>query len=452
MPSSANPRARLARASFWTMAGAGVHLGAGMLTSIIAARILGPAHFGELAILRTTLLTFTLAAGANLAIATSRATAALRIGDPARAGHVLGVLFDLGLIVSGLAAAICLALAAPIARQLGAPQLTILVAALAPAILTASMSAVQVGTLNGFEAFAIAGRLLAAEGILTGALLVLGSAIDGVRGGVAGLLVATGVAYLLRRRALGTICRENGVVIKRQTRILAELPLIRSLVIPSALFGLGTQPFAWLARALLARGTYGLAEVGIFSAAYSWGAAVLTVSAQVTRPAMPILTNLLAHDDAPAFKRLLRDTLLLAFGTSLLVALPMMALSPWIMRAYGARFTPGTLVLCVVAASSILASLSAALRSALVATGEVWGQVAQSLLWGCTLIATFYLARRAGAMALAIAYTVAFAATLLAQAWSAVIALKSGKRTRSAVDLSAPVLAEVNVLESDPEA
>jgi hypothetical protein len=74
------PRARLAHASFWTMAGAGVHLGAGMLASIAAARILGATPFGELAITRSTLYTFTIAA----APATSSASSSTSPGSSAR--------------------------------------------------------------------------------------------------------------------------------------------------------------------------------------------------------------------------------------------------------------------------------------------------------------------------------------------------------------------------------
>jgi O-antigen/teichoic acid export membrane protein len=258
--------------------------------------------------------------------------------------------------------------------------------------------------------------------------------------------------YVLRRRALVGIFREHGITVSHEYRISAELPLLRTLVIPSALFGLGAQPFAWLARALLARGTGGLAEVGVFSIAYSWGAAVLTIPSQITRPAMPILTNLLAHGETATFKRTLRDTLLVAFAAALLVALPVMALSPWIVRAYGPQFASGALVLCSVAFSSVLGSLSAALRSALVARGDVWGQVLQSLLWGVTLIAAFLLLRTHGALGLGLAYNIAFFATLVAQAVVAATALKTGRSPRVAVDLSDPAIGEADPLLEDPEA
>jgi len=130
---------------------------------------------------------------------------------------------------------------------------------------------------------------------------------------------------------------------------------------------------------------------------------------------MPILTNLLAAGHIHDFHRLFRDTLLMAALVATGVALPIMLFSHWIMRAYGSAFVSGAMVLALVAASSILGSLSAVLRSALVAAGHVWGQALQSLVWGLTLVATFYVFREHGAVALAGAYVAAFVVSLAIQ-------------------------------------
>jgi O-antigen/teichoic acid export membrane protein len=196
-----------------------------------------------------------------------------------------------------------------------------------------------------------------------------------------------------RKRVLMHECRRRGIVIHHR-HVGAEFPLVRAVVVPSLVFGFGAPPFAWMARAILARGSHGLVELGIFSAAYAWGSAVLAVPAQVTRPSMPILTNLLAAGHIRDFHRLF---------------------SHWIMRAYGSAFVSGAMVLALVAASSILGSLSAVLRSALVAAGHVWGQALQSLVWGLTLVAVFYVFREHGAAALAGAYVAAFAVSLAIQ-------------------------------------
>ena len=433
--SRANPRAQLARGTIWTMAGTGGHLAAGVIASVAAARILGPLRFGELAITRTTLFTIMLLAGASIGVATSRAVASMAGSDPERAGRVIGLLFNAVLATSIVATLICIVLAAPIARLVGAPQLATVLAVSAPYIIFTSLSAVQTGALTGLHAFEAAGSMLAFEGVLTGALLISAAYAGGIIGAVAAMVAASAIAFLARGRILAAVGRRHGVVV-RHRGVAAELPLIRTLVIPSVLFGLGAQPFAWFARMMLAHGDHGLVEIGIFSAAYSWGASVLTIPAQVTRPAMPILTSLFAKGATADFRRLLRDTLLFVFGTATLVALPIMLLAPWIMRAYGKQFESGALVLVVVAASSLLASLSGALRSALVAVGKVWGQAMQSLLWGVTLVVAFTLLRVHGAIGLAAAYAIAFAASLAAQAVLTVFAATDGPGMRSDITVS----------------
>jgi O-antigen/teichoic acid export membrane protein len=426
---AATPRERLARASFWTMAGAAVQLCSGMLTSIAAARILGPLHFGELAITRTTLFTAAMIAGANLGLSASRAVAALARTDPQRAGRVIGLLFNLAVLTSGGATLLCVLLAGPIARQLAAPHLRTAIAVSAPYIVFASLSAVQTGILIGLDAFRSAGSLLALEGFLTMLLLVGAAYRGGVVGAVAGIVVATAIAFLVRRDVLAARCRGHGIVVQHRG-VTGEFPLIRDLVVPAVIVGLGAPPFAWMARAMLTRQDHGLVSVGLFSAAYAWGSSVLTIGTQVTRPAMPILTSVFAAGGTEDFRRLLRDTVLLTFSIAMLAALPMMLLSPWIMRAFGPMFESGALVLTIIVASSVLGAVSSALRSALVASSSMWGQAMQSLLWGLTLVGTFYVLRRQGAVGLATAYLVAFAIALMVQA---AMTLQASRRPRQPI-------------------
>jgi len=424
------------------MGGTGVHLAAGMLASILAARILGPARFGELSVARSTLFTITLLTGASLGVSSSRAVAGSRVSDPDRTGRIIGLLLNFGLITSALAMVIALALAGPLSRQLGAPQLEAVFTVSAPYIVFASISAVQIGVLTGLEAFRSAATMLAFEGLLTGILIVVAARVSGVAGAVAAMVVAAALAFLARNRVLASACRSRGIVIHHR-HVTAELPVIRSLVLPSLVFGFSAPPFAWLARAILARGPHGLAEIGVFSAAYSWGSAILTVPAQVTRPSMPILTSLLAAGHVHDFRRLFRDTLLVAALVATAVALPIILFSPWIMRTYGTAFASGALVLTIVAVSSIIASLSSALRSALVATGRVWGQALQSLLWGATLVGTFFAFREQGAIALAGAYVVACVVGLIAQTVMAIAVIGRRKAAQpGAAQNEAAVAAE----------
>jgi len=410
-----SPRARLARGSFWNVAGLGVQLGSGMVASIFAARLLGPAKFGELGIARTTLTLVMVFAGVNLGAATSRAVAEARNVDPDRAGRIIGLLFNTTLIASGVATALLLALASPIAKFLGASEVAKPVAISAIAIVFVAAGNVQIGALQGFEAFGRAGRLIAIEGMLHGLLLIAGAWRWGVAGAVAGLVAAHAIGFAFKRWALLDACRHLGIVI-RHRGVLSELPIVWGLLIPVVLQALIHQSFEWTARMTLARGPNGLAEAGVFAAANAWGAAVLLVPIQVAKPAMPILTNLLASGDDRGFRRLLRDTMFTTSGFAVLAAAPLVLLAPWIMRAYGASFANASNVIRIVALSSIVSAIWWSLRSALLATGNIWKQTFQSLVWGAALMTTFYFTRSHGAIALAGSYVVAYLAAAATQA------------------------------------
>jgi O-antigen/teichoic acid export membrane protein len=421
---SPSARARLARGSMWALAGSGVQQVMAMCASIVVARVLGSAGFGELGVTRSTIVTFGVLAGSGLSLAATRYVAGFRDSDPDRAGRVLGLLLNSSLIVSGIAAVTCAALASPLATHaVHAPALAWPLAASALLIVLNTMSGVQVGALAGLEAFRATAILVAIEGVATALLMVAGAYAAGVLGAVIGTVIAGAFAYALKSRALRIHCRQKGVALVRRG-VMREFPILWSFALPALLLGISTQPFEWLARVLLARGARGLAEVGIFTAAYSWGQAVLIVPMQVTGPAMPILTNLLASGDTAGFRRLLRQTLQAAALAAVFTAAPVIIFSRWIMRAYGADFAHAGVVLLIIAVSSTLASLSSVLRAALLATGNAWSQTLQAVIWGATLTLVFLLARQHGALALAYAYAVAFAVVVVTQGEATRRALK----------------------------
>lgn len=412
---SSTHRDRLARGSFWNVGGVAIQMLGAMLAGIAAARILGPVQFGALGIARTTLTLLNTLAGVNLGMATSRAVADVRSTDPDRAGRLIGLLLNVTTIASALAAAACLLLASPIARRAGAPELAIPIAVSTIAIVFMTAGGVQVGALQGFEAFGRAGRLIAFEGLLIAMFMVIGAWLGGVTGAVGGIVAATICSFAVKRYVLLAACRARGVTI-RHRGVRAELPILWKLVLPVVIHGLAHVAFEWVARLLLARGPNGLAEVGVFVAANAWGAAVLMIPIQVAKPAMPILTNLRAAGDDEGFRRLLRDTMLTAFGFAVLSAAPLVLLAPWIMRAYGPAFAGGVRVLQIIALSSVAAAISSSLRSALLATGNIWKDTAQSILWGVTLLSVFLALREHGAIALAAAYLAAYAVSASLQA------------------------------------
>ncbi|HYN08318.1 MAG TPA: hypothetical protein VES67_13120 [Vicinamibacterales bacterium] len=165
--------------------------------------------------------------------------------------------------------------ASPVAQDVAqAPQLSGPLALGAALIVLSGISIVQVGALVGFEAFRVAASLTAIEGMLTAIGMTAGALVAGVLGAVGGMVAALALSCVWRGRVLSKACAASGISI-RHRGVAGEGHVLWSFVLPSWLYGVSTQPFEWLSRLLLARGPGGLADVGIFSAAYAWSQALL---------------------------------------------------------------------------------------------------------------------------------------------------------------------------------
>jgi len=117
-------RARMAKGTFWTLMGSLIAQGAGMVGSIASARILGKVGFGELGMIRSTVLMFGVLAGTGLGMAATKYVAEYRINDPVKAGRMIGLLMNTAYILGGSVTLICLIIATPLSKlAMNAPQL-----------------------------------------------------------------------------------------------------------------------------------------------------------------------------------------------------------------------------------------------------------------------------------------------------------------------------------------
>jgi O-antigen/teichoic acid export membrane protein len=397
------------------LAGSGLQQASAMVASIVAARILGKAAFGEFALIRSTTLMFAMFAGAGLGVATTRYVAELRVSDPERTARVIRFLFTLAWSFSLFAAVVCVVLAKPLAaRLIHAEHLAFPLAISSLAIVLSTVGAVQIGIISGCEAFRAIAINVALEGMASGALMVLGAWRGGVTGAIVGYVAGLLVAFVLRHRLMVSEC-VRAAIPRRIDNVFSEWRLMTAFVLPAVLLGFGTQPAEWAARILLARGPGGLAEVGVFTAAIGFAHIVLFIPTQVAGPAMPILTTVLASGDVRGFRKSVVELSAVAFGIAGIAALLAALCAPWIMTLYGPSFRAGAAALAVVVAAQAFGAVTVVLRAALLALGRAWVQVSMSQVWGVTLIACFLLIGPRTSLGLATSYVAAFAALVLVQ-------------------------------------
>jgi O-antigen/teichoic acid export membrane protein len=400
----------------------------GMLASILTARVLGQGGFGEFGMIRSTVLMIGILGGTGLGTAATKHLAEFRIKDPFRAGRQIGLMENVGLALGTTASILCLLLALPLAaRCIDAPGLAGPIRIASPLIVLSVIGGIQRGALLGLEAFQSVAWLSLADGLLGIILVVPATWKFGVRGGVEGLVASAAIGIVLKWYVLRRECRRRNIPI-RHRQLAGEYGILWSFALPALLIGISTGPFEWLARLPLTRHAAGFDELGVFMAAYSWGPAVMFLPGQLVAPAIPLLANLHAANDVPAFKRLARLTVLASFGLGILAAIALIVFSGGIMEAYGRGFASRRVVLIVLSAAYAVAA-GTTLNTLFLATGRMWLQVFHYGLWGTVLVGLSFLWRSHGANGLSLAYLVAYTVLICIQlvfTWSIFIRPRRG--------------------------
>ena len=401
---------RLARGAFWTLAGAVISRGLALISSIIIARLLGKEGFGQLGVIQGTVGMFGTFAGFGLGMTATKYVAEFRKSDPARAGRIISLSRRVAAITGSVMAVTLIVMAPWLATHtLAAPELGPILRIVAAMLFLSALTGAQSGALAGFEAFKSIAKVTLATGVLSFPLMVAGVYFGGLEGAAWALVACSAANWLL-----------NYLVLRRET-IAAGVPLrvspsredwkvLWSFSIPATLGGILVGPTNWVCSAILVNQPNGYAEMGLFNAASQWRTAVLFLPAAVGGIVLPILSNLRGDGDHRRYKKVLWLNVLLNGGVATLVAILAIALARPIMASYGKGFEDGALVLMVLVASAVLASVNSVVGQAIASANKMWlGLVFNSLWASVVVITTATLAPHFGSLGLALAICAGYA-------------------------------------------
>jgi O-antigen/teichoic acid export membrane protein len=371
--------------------------------------------FGEFNMVRSTILMFGVFAGSGLGVITTRHVAECRSRTPERLGNLIGLLTAVAACFGGVATLVCLVFARPLAvvgMNAGELAYALQVGCIIP--LLGSVSGVQLGVIAGFESFSVVTLLLILDAIASSALLVVGAALDGVRGAVGGLSVAALLGFVVKQVALRRQCRASGIAVS-YFGYGSELPELWKSALPGMLVGVVFYPFDWFSRLIISRQPGGFAEIGAFSAAYSLAQFVLFVPRQLAGPTVPIFANLLASGNGPGFRKVVRVGVASSIVAALLIALPLGLGADRILALYGKTFTVGAGSLLLLCGANTVWAASINLINAFFAFGRIWAVVIQHMVLGIGVVATTMFLRARGAPGLATGHLVGWCLLLAIQ-------------------------------------
>ena len=398
----------MARGSFWVLIGTVISQGLQLFASIVTARILGKAGFGELAIIINTVGMFLTFAAMGLGATANKHVAEFRVPDPARAGRIIGM-SSVAAFVSGLVFTVVVLIFAPAlaARTINAPQLAPELRLGSLILFLSVLNGAQRGALAGFEAFKTIAWVNLASGLLKFPLMVAGVIYWGLMGAVAGQVAGSAVEWFACWLALGREAQRAKVTVSYR-RMREEWPILWSFSLPAVLTGTMLAVTNWGVSALLVNQPGGFAEMGLFRAANQWRMALLFIPQMLNQAVIPIMASALGEGRARSTVRMMFATMGANLVIILLPALAISIASPWIMAQYGPGFTAGwpVLIACLVGAA-VIACFSP-VASILVASGRLWLYFWMNLGWAVVMVVGAWGLLSQGALGLSLAYAVSY--------------------------------------------
>jgi O-antigen/teichoic acid export membrane protein len=412
----------------WAILTSIIGQGSVFLVTVITARLLGTASYGEWSIAQSTAISAVLTASAGIGVTASKFVSENRITNPLKAGRLLKLSLFIALIIGSIYAITLLASAHWIADTLlHAPHLTRSLRISSIYVLFWSMVISQIGVLNGLEAFS---RLTRISLYYAMGAFVLSIALTwrfGLEGAATAMSLSSIIAYWLYRQAIKRECKDKGITMQ-WCGMWNEWQVLFQMSLPAGISGIVAAAFVWGSNTVLAQRTNGMHEMAIFNASYALRNLILFVPALIAKVASPILSNLKGVDDSEGYKRLLRVNFKLTVAIAFAIAVIVGVLSRLLLGAYGTEFAIGYHVLMILALSAALETIAVGLYQSLFANGKWWSGLVVSSGWSLVLFGTFYAwLQSEGAKGLAMAYVLAWIFSSLAYgvvAWK----LESNKR------------------------
>jgi O-antigen/teichoic acid export membrane protein len=351
---------------------------AGLVQSVLLARVLGPTEFGAYGLLLSTVGMVAAFAGLQMGMTATVHVARHRLSDPVRAAATVGFVHRFGWFTCLALVLATVPFSSPIAKWLGGAPITIVAVAAGSFLGAVSiLSGIQDGVYQGLEQFrkvSIA-RLVAA---LVTLVLVVPAAI---RFGLGGVMAATVAGPLLKYVALSRSLPPQYRQIPPQSPAAsaARHDLVWGFSVPAVLTSVVAGVAAWGGNLMLSRQQGGLDALAVVNVGLQWRGPVLLVTSIASSVAVPYLSRWIQQGDSQAINR--THTQLLAFNAAAatLAAVAFSLAAPVILGLYGSAFTAGETAFSLMMVSAIPQVLASVYLQQLVAAGRLWLQLLMHL-------------------------------------------------------------------------
>jgi O-antigen/teichoic acid export membrane protein len=399
---------RLARSAFWTLAGSICSRLLRIPVSIVLARWMGPAHYGELGISSNSIDLFSVFAGLGLGMTATKFIAELRSKDPQRAGKIIAVSSVVATVGGAIFATVLYLLAPWLATYtLTDPGLTAPLRIGAVALFFTALNGAQSGALYGFEAYRVTAQLQTALGLLDIMFMLGGYRLGGLNGVLWGMAASRFSNYLMLHFALKREARRHNIPLNLG-HWSHELRVLWQFSIPAALAGIMVIPVNWVCSAILVNRPNGYSEMGAYNAANQWYNALIFLPAVLGSGLLPIFSDRMGNRDTRSTGRILKMMLQINGLIVIPAAIGMTIFSSLIMKLYGKGYSAAWPTLIAVVWTAAIMGIIAPVGDVIAASGRMWLGLTMNAGWAAVYISSTYLLVHWGSFGLASSRLIAY--------------------------------------------
>lgn len=399
---------RILRGASWTFLGIAISRALVLLGSIVLARMLGTARFGELGYLLSTLTTFQMVASLGMGLTATKFIGEYRSKDKEAAGNVVGLAYAFSFASGVVATAILYLVSSKISAKFVAGTLsTTSIQLVSVLVLFGAVNACQIGILSGFEQFRLIALTTVWAGISNLTCQLVGgwlARVEGVEWGMVGAQFSTiAICGVLIQRC----CKSSGINWSFRGA-LSQWKILVEFALPAAL-GSIVVPFAtWVVNSWLLESKNGLTEMAVLNASLNWRTAILYLPSALGSSSVPILSALYSRDAHASYMKVAHDNLKISTVLASSFAVGVYFFSRLITKSYGEGFENTQWPLVIVCISAVLSAAIGCYGYVMACWGGMWAGFTLNLIWAVAFVVLANQLIHKGALGIAVSYLGAY--------------------------------------------
>jgi O-antigen/teichoic acid export membrane protein len=401
---------RLTSGAFWLIIGNIIGRGLLLVAFIIVARILTKEEYGELSMIRSTIVMFSTFATAGIGLTASRYIAFYRNTDQQKT-HEIYLLshytsIGLGFIISGV-----LYFCAPAIAEgsLHTPSLTSDLRIASLMLFAVMINSAQNGTLSGFERFKTIAINTSITGVFQLLLLSFGAYYWGLSGVIVGLGIAALAVWIMNHYSIKTSVPANYRKEKNIKISKDAASILWKFSLPAVISSILVVPTLWWCKTLVIQ-VSGFESMANYDVAEQWNTIILFIPAALSGMLVPVLSNLLAKGSQEQYLKTIKINIWINTLITVFTSVALCLLTSVILKGYGVEFTDKN-TFRILILSTIPNAMASVIGNTIASKGKMWTGFVLNFLWSIWLIAfsiLFVKKMQYGATGLALAFLIAY--------------------------------------------